>query len=217
MRIIDFKKANGLHVGLKDNVSYVLGEDEPVCRTIQVDNKRFFISLPYITYMLQERFLLVKDGAKIQKNREFYISFSQTSTTELATALRCTGLPNVEADGEVCLGADINMFEGELNTATFKKVVSHFWMSQFIQEEDGDEWHGVQILRQHFRLTKDFTGFDMTNLHKRLGAYQAWADVSKKDSSYGLKIEWPKLDIGDGYSRAFHGNLRDVWWEDLCE
>ncbi len=204
MRIIGFKEFEEPDKDKTRVVSYVLGEDKPVCRTIQVDNERFFVSFPYVTYMFQEVFLCNLSGSNShwasepfqEEHRSFYVSFSQTSTTKLATALRWTGLPNIEASGEVCLGDGINKFEGELNIATFRRVVGHFWMSGFTQDMEQAEWHGTEILRQHFEVYDD-----------AICPCRAWADASKKDSSYGLKIEWPKLD----------GKLCDFLWKDYTD
>jgi len=173
-------------------ISYILGEHEPICRTIQVNDERFFVSFPYITYMLREVDFGVDDIVERPGVRKFYISFSQTSTTELTHVLRWTGLPNVLDNGEVCLGCHLipdnddlgfgSPFNigGEFNLATFNKVVGYFWMSSFTTDPLDLEWHGTKMLRRHFNL------YDSC-------PYQAWADASEKDPNYGLKIEWPKL------------------------
>ena len=185
---------------ISSDYDYIFGEDEPTCRTIITEDDKWFVSLPYVTYMCQKVFL--------RTHRTFIklsVSFRHRSTKKLNTNLLCTGLPNIGSDGSVCMGTVFatTVFDFDREQA-IKEMVGRFWMSEFTLN-DFDEWEGVLVIFRHFRCDDN----------KGLKAgFREWQRASKKDYNYGMKIKWPLLN-GSPFKLFTH--RRSLSWQDRID
>jgi len=164
---------------ISSDYDYIFGEDEPTCRTIITEDDKWFVSLPYVTYMCQKIFRERRNFIKL------FVSFRRRSTKKLNTHLLYTGLPNIGDDGSVCMGNVFatTVFDFDSLEQAIKEMVGKFWMSKFTLNED--EWEGVSVIFRHFRCKHDEVGSN--------AGFREWQRASKKDSNYGMKIKWPPL------------------------
>ena len=164
----------------KDNTLHCV-EYEPQCRTIDIQSKKYYLSLPYMQFTIIDRsreayekwsrnYLCRK--RKVKKVSSFHATFSNKPVKTIKSPVFFPPLPNIyprdsgslSPHCQVCLGGN---YRRRANGSIFE-MISNFWQTSF----DG-HWSNLILDTPSLRT------------------YLIWSEKTQEEPSFITKIKWP--------------------------